>query len=107
MEHTYASLKKKTAAELKDIAKGLDHEAVKGYSQMNKDHLLQAICNALNIDTFEHHHAVGIDKAAIKGKIKELKKERDSSIENKDYEKLRKTRREIKKLKNQLRHAMV
>ena len=107
MEYTYKDLKKKTVAELKEIAKGIEHEAVQGYTQLNKDHLLEAICKALGIDTFEHHHAVGIDKAAIKGKIKELKKDRDSSIEKKDYKKLKEVRREIKRLKNRLRRAMV
>lgn len=107
MEYTYKDLKKKTVAELKEIAKGIEHEAVKGYTQLNKEHLLEAICKALNIDTFEHHAAVGIDKGSIKGKIKELKKDRDSFIEKKDYKKLREVRREIKKLKNKLRKAMV
>lgn len=107
MEYTYKDIKKKTAAELKEMAKGIEHEAVQGYSQMNKDHLIEAICKALNIDTFEHHKAVGIDKGAIKGKIKELKKERDMSIEKKDYKQLREVRLEIKKLKNKLRRAMV
>jgi len=107
MDYAYKDLKKKTVAELKEIAKGIEHEAVQGYSQLNKDHLLEAICKALGIDTFEHHHAVGVDKSAIKGKIKELKKDRDASIEKKDYKKLKEVRREIKKLKNKLRRAMV
>lgn len=107
MEYTYKDLKHKKAAELKEIAKGLEHEAVKGYSQMNKDHLLQAICDALNIDTFEHHKAVGINKAEVKGKIKELKGERDKLIEKHDHKKLKEIRREIKTLKNKLRQAMV
>jgi hypothetical protein len=37
---TYEDLKKKTVAELREIAKGLTHDAVQGYTQMNKDHLL-------------------------------------------------------------------
>jgi hypothetical protein len=36
----------KTAAELRDIAKALTHEAVQGYTQMNKEHLLPALCKA-------------------------------------------------------------
>ena len=44
---TYEDLKKKTVAELRDLAKGLSHEAVQGYTQMNKDHLLPALCKAL------------------------------------------------------------
>ncbi len=34
-DHTYEELKKKTVAELREIAKDLKHEAIKGYSQLN------------------------------------------------------------------------
>src|SRR5688572_17091215 len=50
MAHTYEELKKKTVAELRDIAKDIEHEAVQGFTQMNKDHLLPAICKALGIE---------------------------------------------------------
>ncbi|MFQ5822851.1 MAG: hypothetical protein ACE5JB_02220 [bacterium] len=43
MAYTFKELKEKTAVQLKEIAKGIDHEAVKGYSQMHKDRLLKAI----------------------------------------------------------------
>ncbi len=36
-DHTYEELKKKTVAELREIAKDLKHEAIKGYSQLNKE----------------------------------------------------------------------
>ncbi len=107
MEYTYKELKKKTVADLREIAAGIEHEAVKGYTQLNKEHLLEAICKALDIDTHEHHVAKGIDKTSIKAKIKELKKDRDSAIEAKDYKKLKAVRKEIKALKKQLRRAMV
>ena len=64
MSHTYEELKHKTVAELRDIAKGIEHEAVKGASQMNKDHLLPALCKALGIETHEHHEVTGIDMSA-------------------------------------------
>ena len=51
MAHTYEELKGKTVDELREIAKGLDNEAVKGFSQLNKEHLLPALCKALGIDT--------------------------------------------------------
>jgi hypothetical protein len=51
MAHTYDELKHKTVAELREIAAGLDHEAVQGYTQLNKEHLLVALCKALGIDT--------------------------------------------------------
>ena len=107
MEHTYKELKKKTVAQLKVMAKEIDHEAVQGYTQMNKDHLLQAICTALNIEMHEHHEVVGINKGEIKKKIRALKTKRDKIIESKDKEELKKVRKEIKALKNQLRKAMV
>ena len=84
MPHTYQELKGKTIEDLRDIAKGLDNEAVKGFSQMNKIHLLPALCQALGIDTYVHHHAEGIDKPAVKARMKELKKQRDAAIEKHD-----------------------
>ena len=107
MEHTFKELKKMTVAQLREIAAEIEHEAVQGYTQLNKEHLIEAICKALNIDMYEHHVAVGIDKTSIKANIKALKKERDSAIEAHDYKKLREVRRQIKKLKNKLRRAMV
>ena len=47
MPYTYHELKVKTVQELRDIAKDIPHDAVQGYSQMNKDHLLPALCKAL------------------------------------------------------------
>ena len=44
MAHTYEELKGKTLAELREIAAGMDNEAVQGHTQMNKDHLLVALC---------------------------------------------------------------
>ncbi|RMG64891.1 MAG: hypothetical protein D6715_09005 [Calditrichaeota bacterium] len=107
MSYTYKELKKKTVAELREIASGIEHEAVKGYTQLNKEHLLEAICKALNIDMHEHHVAVGVDKTGIKAQIRELKKQRDEAIAAHDHKRLRAVRRKIKKLKNQLRRAMV
>jgi len=40
-------LNAKTAAELREIAAGLEHKAVKGYAQRNKAHLLAALGKAL------------------------------------------------------------
>jgi len=107
MTYTFKELKKKTAAELKEIAAGIEHEAVQGYTQLNKEHLIEAICKALNIDMYEHHHAVGVDKTGIKTRIKELKNERDKALKAHDSRKLKEVRKEIKKLKNKLRRAMV
>src|ERR1043165_4253558 len=42
MAYTYEELKHKTVAELRDIAAGIEHEALQGYTQLTKDHLLHA-----------------------------------------------------------------
>jgi len=107
MTHTYEELKHKTVAELREIAKGVEHEAVQGYSQLNKDHLLVALCKALGIDTHAHHHAVGIDKTAIKTRIYALKKRRDEILASKDHVELTVVLRQIHSLKRAIRRATV
>jgi hypothetical protein len=107
MAHTYEELKHKTVTELRDIAKGIEHEAVKGYTQMNKDHLLVGICKALGLDMHVHHHAVGIEKARIKARIRELKKKRDNVLASSDRGELKMILREIHGLKRAIRRATV
>ena len=107
MAYTHHELKHKTLAELRDIAKDIDHEAVQGYTQLNKDHLVVAICKALNIDIQEHHEVVWIDKAAIKGRIKEWKKKREAALEAHDHAQLKRARRSIHRLKRQIHKATV
>ena len=102
--YTYHELKGKTIEELREIAKGVDNqEAVQGYSQLNKQHLLPALAKALGIDTREHHDVVGIDKPAIKARMRELKKERDQAVEAHDGKKLKAIRRHIHSLNRQIR----
>ncbi len=105
--HTYEDLKKKTVAQLREIAAGMEHEAVKGYTQLNKEHLLEAICKALNIDMHEHHEVVGIEKTTIKSKIKVLKKKRDEALAAHDFKQLKMYRRQIHGLKRRVRKSMV
>lgn len=106
MAFTYEELKTKTVAELRDIAKGLTHDAVHGYTQMHKDHLLKAICVALGVDTHEHHQVVGIDKPAIKAQMRALKKERDAALEAHNAEQLAIVRHKLHRLNHQLRAHM-
>ncbi|HEY1302706.1 MAG TPA: Rho termination factor N-terminal domain-containing protein [Vicinamibacterales bacterium] len=103
MAYTFEELKSKTLADLREIAKELPDEAVQGYSQMNKDHLLPAVCKALGIDTHEHHVATGIDKSGIKKKIRMLKEQRDHALEAHDGETLKSVRRQIHHLNRQIR----
>jgi hypothetical protein len=106
MEHTYEELSKKTVAQLREIAKELDDPGLRGYTQLNKAHLLPAVCNALGIEAHEHHEVVGLNKAEIKAKIKELKVERNSALEAHDHKQLKAIRRKIHGLKRQLRKSM-
>ena len=107
MAYTHHELKHKTLAELRDIAKDIEHDAVKGYTQLNKEHLVVAICNALNIDVHEHHDVVGIDKSAIKSRIKALKAKRDAAVVAHDHAQLKRARRSIHRLKRQIHKATV
>lgn len=103
MAYTYDQLKEKTIAELREIAKDVEHDAVKGSSQMNKEHLLPALCKALGIDTHAHHAVVGIDKPAIKAKIRDLKKQRDAALAKHDHDALKRARRHLHRLNRQIR----
>lgn len=104
-EHSYEELKKKSVEQLRGIAKDLDHEAVQGYTQLNKEHLLPAVCKALGIDAREHHVATGIGKSALKARVKTLKVEREQAIGAHDAKQLKKIRRQIHRLKHELRAA--
>ncbi|HPN33572.1 MAG TPA: hypothetical protein PK843_03605 [bacterium] len=107
MSFTYQELKGKTVAELRKIASGIEHEAVQGYTQLNKEHLLVAICKALGIDTHAHHHAEIPEKTQIKSEIHLLKKRRQEAIAAKDKARLQRVRGRIHFLKNKLRRKMV
>ena len=107
MAYTHHELKHKTLAELRDIAKDMDQEAVQGYTQLNKEHLVVALCQALGIDIHEHHEVVGIDKSSIKSRIKALKTRRDAAITAHDHTALKKARRGIHRLKRQIHKATV
>jgi hypothetical protein len=87
MAYTYDELKHKTLAQLRDIAANTEHEAVQGYTQLNKEHLLVA--------------------TAIRTKIKELKEKRGQAIEASDRKKLKEIRRRIHRLKRTIHKATV
>ena len=107
MAHTYEELKGKTIDELREIAKGIEHEAVKGYTQMNKDHLLPALCKALGIEIGHHHVEEGFDKSKIKARMKSLRAEREKALEAHDSKKLKAVRSELHTLNHRLREHMV
>ena len=105
-EVTYEQLRHKTVAELRDMAKGIEHEAVRGYTQMNKDHLIVALSKALGIQ-HEHHAVVGVDKSSIKARIRELKTQRAAALEAHDRAQLKVVRRSIHRLKRRIHKATV
>ena len=107
MAYTYHELKEKTIAELREIAKGVENqEAVQGYSQLNKEHLLPALCKALGIAAAEHKDVVGIDKPAIKQKMKELRAKRQAALAARDSALLKNIRRTLHHYNRQIRaHA--
>jgi hypothetical protein len=109
MAHTYEELKGKTIDDLREIAKGIEHEAVKGYTQMNKEHLLPALCKALGIEYHKHPHhaAVGIDKGKMKARMHAIKAEKAKAIEGGDNKKLKALRREYHHLNRKIRAATV
>jgi len=103
MAYTYEELRHKTIAELREIAKTTEHEAVQGYTQMNKDHLLPALCKALGIDAHEHHAAVVAEKAAMKAKMREVKAAGEKAKTDGDHDALRRLRRHYHRLNHSLR----
>lgn len=106
MAYTYEQLKHMTVAELREIAKGDEKEVVQGYTQLNKEHLVAALAKALGIQ-HEHHDVVGVDKAAIKSRIRELKQKREAAIAAHDHAELKVVRRTIHRLKRRIHKATV
>jgi hypothetical protein len=107
MAYTYEQLHAMNVIQLRDIAKEIEHEAVKGFTTMHKEKLIPALCTALGIEGHAHHHALGIDKAKLKSGIKVLKKQREELIAKHDSKSLKGVRKQIKHLKKKIRKATV
>ena len=105
-DYDFHELQHTKVSDLRDIAAKLD-PPVEGYTQLNKDHLIEAICKQLDIEMHEHHEVQGIDKAPVKKQIRELKKTRDQALAEHDHAKLKEIRRRIHSLKGTLRRATV
>jgi DNA-binding IclR family transcriptional regulator len=106
MAYTIEELKHKTLTDLREIAKGSDHEALQGYTQLNKQHLIGALAKALGIQ-HEHHEVVGVDKSGIKARIRELKTQRAAALDAHDHAQLKVVRRTIHRLKRRIHKATV
>ncbi len=105
--YTFDQFKHSTVVQLREIAKANEHEALKGYTQLNKDHLITVLCKALNIDPHVHHEARGIDKAKFKTQLKELKKELQAAHIAHDNAKMHVLRRHRHSLMHRIRKASV
>jgi hypothetical protein len=112
MAYTYDDLKAMTLAQLRDVARTLESPSVQGYTQMNKEHLLPAICAVLGIDFHHHPHAhvsrgisAGFDRGSAKARLRLLKAARDQAITVHDNAQLHSIRREMHVLKHKLRHV--
>ena len=106
MAFTIEELKHKNISELREMAKGLEHEAVQGYTQLNKEHLVIALAKALGIQ-HTHHDVIGVDKAQIKKRIRELKIKREAALSAHNHAELKAVRRNIHRLKRQIHKATV
>ena len=106
MAYTFHDLKSKTVAQLRELAKTVENDELKGAQQMNKDHLLPVLCKALGVDTHEHHQAVGIDKPALKAKIKALKTQRAEALTKHDHDLLKNVRRQIHRINRDIRRHL-
>ena len=107
MAHTYDELHGMTVAALREIAKGLEHDELHGYTTMHKEQLLRAVCHALGIEDHTRHEVVGVNKSRIKAQIRELKTQRSAALEAGDKAAFQATRKQIKQLKRKLRSATV
>ena len=103
--YTYEHLRHHTIEELRDIAHSLGPDALPGYTQMNKERLLPALCAVLGIDARVHHEVVGLDKLPIKAELRRLKAERNAALAAHDHAKLHDIRRHIHHLKHRLHAA--
>ena len=107
MPLTYEELHKKTIAQLREIAAGIEDERLQGHSQLHKEQLLPILCQVLGVEAHAHHEVVGIDKSTMKAEIRELKARRDAALEARDTDELKRVRRRIHRLKGRLRRATV
>ena len=108
MDHTWEELHKTPVKKLRDIAEGLgDHDELHGYLTMHKEALVPALCHVLGIEDHAHHEVVGVNKAAIKARIRELKAQRDEAQAAGDSVQAQRTRRKIHRLKRTLHKATV
>lgn len=105
MAENYEALAKKSVADLRAMAKEIEHDALAGFNQLDKGDLLRALCTAKDLEIPAHRREPGVDRKAVKGRIQELKVKRQAALDAHDHEQLARTRRRINRLKRKLRAA--
>ena len=106
-DYSYDQLKHMTVAQLRELASGIEHDAIKGYTQLRKDEIIHGLSAALGLEEQVHHDVLGIDKRSIKARIKALKLERDAALAAHDSGQLKLVRRKIHRLKRKIHSATV
>ena len=128
------TLSKKTVAELREIAKQHEHDALSGYQKMKKAELVEALGSALGSEPAGApegaEEAPGEAQASppaaapaapvkapppgertgkqrLKEQIKQLKVQRDAAVAAHETEQLRLVRRKIHRLKRRIRREVV
>ena len=96
-------LNKTRVADLREMMKQQMPD-VTGVIAMKKEELVERLAAHLGVER-PHKVVVGIDKTAVRGKIKDLKKMRQQALEAQDPVGLKKQRRAIHRLKRRLRRA--
>ena len=96
-------LNKRRVADLRDMMK--EHlPQVQGVMSMKKEQIVAQLAEALGIEP-PKKVVVGVDKTAIKTKIREHQALREKALAAGDHDELRAQRRRIHGLKRQLRKA--
>ncbi len=100
----YHEIKKMTTVKLREELAARDSE-IKGLSGMKKEQLVDLLAEKLGVE--KHAHAeIGVDKTAIKQRIRALKKERDAALAGHDKAKLHAIQHAIHEQKHILRRAV-
>ena len=97
-------LEKMTVTKLREEA--AKFEDVKGVSGMKKDQLIDVMCEKLDIQR-PKKQIVGIDKSALKARLRALKAKRLQAEADHDHEALAEIRRRIKTYKRSIRRHTV
>ena len=98
----YHDLQKMTVGRLREMAQ--EYDDLEGVTGMSKEKLVDVLARKKGIE-IPHKVVVGVDKASIKARMRELKKVRDAALDAKDHTQLHRTRRKLHRLRHQLRRA--